>query len=552
LFRNSRNQENPSMHMADALLSPAVGGTMFVGAAGVLAWCCRRVGRELDDRAVPLMGVLGAFVFAAQMINFTIPGTGSSGHLGGGLLLAVILGPARAFLTMSSIVVVQALLFADGGLLALGCNLFNLGFLPCFIGYPIFRRLAGETPSRRRLSLAVVCSAITAVPAGALAVVVQTVLSGISELPFRAFVSVMVPIHLAIGLVEGVATAALADFLRQEKPELWAAATDRIRGGSGGMLAALATAAILTAGVFSWHASELPDGLEWSILKVAGTVDLPSPADGVHARLATLQDGSAVLSDYRLAPGRRTARYQLCLGQRHAESGQPDPSLQPVGFRKLEDVEDGRFRAGGEVDGSHGADLPVVGLAGTAMGEVASRETADISVAAFRDVIQLVDDGVELLFRGEAQEAREKNLDKIEDLPPPVHHRGEAVGFQKSPAAAGDFWLAGGKAQGGDAGVDAVRPGGTGAGDREEEPLGIDVSELRYPPAKVGTQVGEVGREVPGWRFRHQRVSASLWQKRQRIGPAPGLTGWPAGKGIFTPSWQSAHRASTSIFFLPS
>ena len=83
------------MHMADALLSPAVGGTMWAATAVTVAYCARRLRSEADDRRVPLMGVLGAFLFAAQMINFSIPGTGSSGHLGGGLLLAILLGPAR-------------------------------------------------------------------------------------------------------------------------------------------------------------------------------------------------------------------------------------------------------------------------------------------------------------------------------------------------------------------------------------------------------------------------------------------------------------------------
>src|SRR5512138_2943361 len=127
------------MHMADALLSPAVGGTMWAVSAGTIAWCSTKVRTGLDEKRVPLMGVLGAFLFAAQMINFSIPGTGSSGHLGGGLLLAVLLGPHAAFLVMASVVAVQALLFGDGGLLALGCNAVNLGLLPAFVALPLFR-----------------------------------------------------------------------------------------------------------------------------------------------------------------------------------------------------------------------------------------------------------------------------------------------------------------------------------------------------------------------------------------------------------------------------
>ncbi len=121
------------MHMSDALLSPAVGGAMCAASGALLVHCARRVAREDDPAKTPLMGVLAAFVFAAQMINFSIPGTGSSGHLGGGLLLTILLGPHRAFLAIASVLVVQCLLFADGGLLALGCNIFNLGFFPAFV-----------------------------------------------------------------------------------------------------------------------------------------------------------------------------------------------------------------------------------------------------------------------------------------------------------------------------------------------------------------------------------------------------------------------------------
>ena len=151
------------MHMADALISPAVGGTMWLASAALAARSARRLETQADDRMVPLMGVAGAFVFAAQMVNFGIPGTGSSGHLGGGLLLAALLGPHAAFLVMASILTLQALLFADGGLLALGCNIFNLGALPCFVAYPLlFRPLAGRGDSSRRLLAASLVAALVA------------------------------------------------------------------------------------------------------------------------------------------------------------------------------------------------------------------------------------------------------------------------------------------------------------------------------------------------------------------------------------------------------
>ena len=120
------------MHMADGFISPAVGCTMWAASAAITTLCARKVRQEKEMRLVPLMGVLGAFIFACQMLNFTIPGTGSSGHLGGGLILAVLLGPYAGFLVMAAILTVQALFFADGGLLALGCNIFNMGFSPAW------------------------------------------------------------------------------------------------------------------------------------------------------------------------------------------------------------------------------------------------------------------------------------------------------------------------------------------------------------------------------------------------------------------------------------
>ena len=107
------------MHMADALVVPAVAGTMYALSTGTAAYSIRRVRLEQDEKKIPVMGVMGAFVFAAQMINFTIPGTGSSGHLCGSMLLSAILGPFAGFLTMIGILLIQCLLFADGGLLAL-------------------------------------------------------------------------------------------------------------------------------------------------------------------------------------------------------------------------------------------------------------------------------------------------------------------------------------------------------------------------------------------------------------------------------------------------
>ncbi len=294
------------MHMADALLSPAVGATMWLASAGALGYSARRVREQGDDGLVPLMGVLGAFVFAAQMINFAIPGTGSSGHLGGGLLLAALLGPHAALIVIASVLTVQALFFADGGLLALGANVFNLGVLPCFVAYPLlYRSIAGAGVSRRRIGVGAVAAALVGLQLGAVGVVLQTVGSGISSLPLSSFLWLMLPVHLPIGLVEGLATAAILLFIQRAQPDLVVRTSSASPASSATrpLLAALAIAAVVTAGAMSWFASSAPDGLEWSIDQAAGTTAMPVPDTGVHAVLDRLQDRLAFLPDYQL-PGR--------------------------------------------------------------------------------------------------------------------------------------------------------------------------------------------------------------------------------------------------------
>src|SRR4030066_718958 len=177
------------MHVADALLSPAVGATFWAGTLGAIAYCSKKMKEDPDEKLIPLMGVLGAFIFAAQMINFTIPGTGSSGHLGGGMILAIILGPYAAFIVMASVLTVQTLFFADGGLLALGCNIWHLGIYPCYLVYPlIYKPLLGKSQKQSRIIIASVTSAVVALQLGSFSVVLETLLSGKSELPFGAFV----------------------------------------------------------------------------------------------------------------------------------------------------------------------------------------------------------------------------------------------------------------------------------------------------------------------------------------------------------------------------
>jgi cobalt/nickel transport system permease protein len=288
------------MHMADALISPAVGGTLWAVSGGLIVFCARKVKQTLRDNLVPLMGVLGAFIFAAQMINFSIPGTGSSGHIGGGLILTVLLGPYAAFLVISSVLTVQAFFFADGGLLALGCNIFNIGFFPAFVAYPlIYRIIARDQHGTSRAWVAALIAAVVGLQLGAFSVVLETGASGVSDLPFRTFVLMMLPIHLAIGVVEGLATAAVISFVAKARPEaLPTAQTSGEAVSLRPVLIGFAVTAALIGGVASWYASTHPDGLEWSMAKVSGKEELESPGAGIHESAAKVREKTAFLPDY--------------------------------------------------------------------------------------------------------------------------------------------------------------------------------------------------------------------------------------------------------------
>lgn len=291
------------MHMADALLSPAVGLSLCAVSAGAIAYSATKLNQEeLSDKKVPLMAVSGAFVFAAQMINFTIPGTGSSGHIGGGILLAAMLGPFPAFLTIAAVLIIQCLFFADGGLLALGANLFNMGLIPCLIVYPLlFKPFLRKGMTALRFTVASVLSVIIGMQLGAFGVVLETLLSGVTSLPFGKFVLLMQPIHLAIGVVEGIVTAAILGFVLKMRPEiLESALAGRGIKRSISIKKVLISVAILTVIVgsgLSLYASANPDGLEWSIEKVTGSTEI-STAGTVYDTSETIQERTAFMPDY--------------------------------------------------------------------------------------------------------------------------------------------------------------------------------------------------------------------------------------------------------------
>ena len=307
------------MHMADALLAPAVAATMYVASGTAAGISISKLKKDEDPQKLPVMAVTAALVFAGQMINYTIPGTGSSGHMCGGMLLSALLGPYAGFLSMIVILAIQSLLFADGGLMALGANIWNMAFYGCFVGYfliwrPILRsRLFGEGRSARRgrIILASILGCVVTLQLGAFSVVLETSLSGITELPFGAFVALMQPIHLAIGLVEGLITTAVLLFVHESRPELLQD-VERAEGESPrrslkSVVVILAVVALVVGGGLSLLASSNPDGLEWALFGNAGegyaeNMGLDEENFGVSSQAADtaagIQEKTSFLPDY--------------------------------------------------------------------------------------------------------------------------------------------------------------------------------------------------------------------------------------------------------------
>lgn len=289
------------MHMADGLISLPIGIIfLFISLAGI-GYAMKKINDTQDESKIPMMAVMGAFVFVAQMINFTIPGTGSSGHIGGGILLCLILGQYPAYLSLCSVLLIQCLFFGDGGLLALGCNMFNMGLIPCFIIYPlIIKPLLTNHLTTRRILMTSIIGVILGLEIGAFAVVLQTVASSISELPFKAFISLMLPIHLAIGFIEGIITAAVASYILKESPKMldYALLDQSFKAlEMKRLITVFLVLIVLIGGGLSLYASAYPDGLEWSIGGVTGSSELDATGE-VKEALASIQETTAFLPDY--------------------------------------------------------------------------------------------------------------------------------------------------------------------------------------------------------------------------------------------------------------
>jgi cobalt/nickel transport system permease protein len=244
-----------ALHVPDGLLSLPISIIFWAISIILILIASRRTKNELGERQIPLMGIMAAFIFAAQMINFPIAG-GTSGHLMGGVLAAITLGPWAAILVMTSVIAVQALLFQDGGLLVMGANMFNMGFLPVMIGYGLYRGVA--TMSRGvRLTVAGVAAWLSVI-AGALAASLQLWLSG------TALITIVVPamlgVHALIGIGEALITIAAVGFILKVRPDLITAQRVQPREGLGWVIGGLVISAIVI--LFAPLASANPDGFE--------------------------------------------------------------------------------------------------------------------------------------------------------------------------------------------------------------------------------------------------------------------------------------------------
>ena len=304
------------MHMADALLAPAAAATMYAASAITAGVSIHQLKKDDEPQKLPVMAVTSALVFAGQMINYTIPGTGSSGHICGGMLLSALLGPQAGFLSMIVILTIQCLFFADGGLMALGANIWNMAFYGCFVGYyliwrPIMQARSGMS-ARARIILASILGCVLTLQLGAFSVVLETTLSGITELPFGAFLALMQPIHLAIGLIEGAVTAAVLVFVHESRPELLRDAADSgtARRSLTATVAMLAVVTAVVGGGLSLLASSNPDGLEWALFgnEEAGysaNMGLDEDDYGVSGSAAdtaaAIQESTSFLPDYAFA-----------------------------------------------------------------------------------------------------------------------------------------------------------------------------------------------------------------------------------------------------------
>jgi cobalt/nickel transport system permease protein len=242
------------LHIPDGFLSIGVSLVFWMLTILFVGLAIRNTRGELGERQIPLMGLMAAFIFAAQMINFPVAG-GTSGHLLGGALAAIVLGPWAGILVMTTVIAVQALVFQDGGLVVMGANIFNMGILTAFIGYGLYRGSVGRGRGTKLTIVGV--AAWLSVVAGALLTAFQLWLSGTSAL--RIVFPAMLGVHMLIGVGEALITVAALAFIFRTRPDLLDVSDERRNGMGWVAVGALIAMAVV---LISPFASANPDGLE--------------------------------------------------------------------------------------------------------------------------------------------------------------------------------------------------------------------------------------------------------------------------------------------------
>ncbi|MFB8247625.1 energy-coupling factor ABC transporter permease [Streptomyces sp. NPDC001046] len=312
------------MHVPDGFLDAPTSAATGVIAAGAIAVSLRGARRELDERTAPLAGLVAAFIFAVQMLNFPVA-AGTSGHLLGGALAAILVGPFTGVLCVSVVLLMQGILFADGGLTALGVNITNMAIVTVVVAYALFRGLVTVLPrTRRSVTAASFVAALLSVPAAALAFTLMYAVGGTTDVSIGKVATAMIGVHLLIGIGEAVITALTVGAVIAVRPDLVYGArglTQRLKLRVNGELvdapqagpepvaarsshrrvwaAGLVTSLVL-AGFVSFYASANPDGLE----KVAGDNGIDEKAEEHAAADSPLADyGVEDVDDARLSGG---------------------------------------------------------------------------------------------------------------------------------------------------------------------------------------------------------------------------------------------------------
>jgi cobalt/nickel transport system permease protein len=208
------------MHVPDGFIDAPTSVATGVIAAGTVAVALRKARGELDERTAPMAGLVAAFIFATQMLNFPV-GAGTSGHLLGGALAAILVGPWTAILCMSTVLLVQGLLFADGGLTALGTNIALMGIVTVAVGWAVFKAVTTVLPKNERsIAIGSFLAALISVPSAALMFVVVFEIGGTADIPLSSLMAAMVGWHLLIGAGEAIITGLTVSSVLAVRPDL--------------------------------------------------------------------------------------------------------------------------------------------------------------------------------------------------------------------------------------------------------------------------------------------------------------------------------------------